>query len=111
VFGSNCGSGPIASDRRDYVGWTRDFIRLSGAAPPRWAQRRAGVLKYLSNECNSRGANSAKRSWPGIVYDSLLKASAVEPLVQETEELIRIFSTSIRTASRSVSALNVEVGR
>jgi four helix bundle protein len=46
------------------------------------------------------------RRWLRLIQRvPLLKAPAVEPLVQETEELIRIFSTSIRTASRGVSGV------
>jgi len=46
------------------------------------------------------------RRWLRLIQRvPLLKAAAVEPLVRETEELIRIFSTSIRTASRGVSGV------
>ncbi len=46
------------------------------------------------------------RRWLRLIQRvPLLKAPAVEPLVQETEELIRIFSTSIRIASRRVSGV------
>ena len=46
------------------------------------------------------------RRWLRLIQRvPLLKASAVESLVQETEELIRIFSSSIRTASRGVSGV------
>jgi four helix bundle protein len=37
----------------------------------------------------------------------LLKPAPVQPLVDETEELIRIFHASIRTAGRPKGALNV----
>ena len=46
------------------------------------------------------------RRWLRLIQRvPLLEAAAVQSLVQETEELIRIFSTSIRTASRGVSGV------
>ena len=76
----------------------------------------------LPNHAEAQGAESRKdfvhklkichkelresRRWLRLIQRvPLLKASAVQPLVQETEELIRIFSTSIRTASRGVSGV------
>ena len=76
----------------------------------------------LPNHAEAQGAESRKdfvhklkichkelresRRWLRLIQRvPLLKAPAVEPLVQETEELIRIFSTSIRIASRRVSGL------
>jgi len=81
----------------------------------------------LPNHAEAQGAESRKdfvhklkichkelresRRWLRLIQRiPLLEAAAVQSLVQETEELIRIFSTSIRTASRGGrrSALNVE---
>ena len=44
------------------------------------------------------------RRWLRLIQRvPLLKGPLVQPLVEETEELIRIFSTSIRTASKGSS--------
>jgi four helix bundle protein len=62
------------------------------------------------------------RRWLRLIQRvPLLKPALVEPLLQETEELIRIFHTSIRTANKragvatrsvlNVSRLNRVVGR
>jgi four helix bundle protein len=55
------------------------------------------------------------RRWLRLIQRvPMLKASAMQPLVEETEELIRIFSTSIRTASRGASSIRgstLNVGR
>ena len=55
------------------------------------------------------------RRWLRLIQRvPMLKASAMQSLVEETEELIRIFSTSIRTASRGASSIRgstLNVGR
>ena len=76
----------------------------------------------LPNHAEAQGAESRKdfvhklkichkelresRRWLRLIQRiPLLEAAAVQSLVQETEELIRIFSTSTRTASRGVSGV------
>jgi four helix bundle protein len=70
----------------------------------------------LSNHAEAQAAESRKdfihkfkichkelresRHWLRLIQCSeLLKAASVQPLVEETEELIRIFSASLRTAT------------
>ena len=76
----------------------------------------------LPNHAEAQGAESRKdfvhklkichkelresRRWLRLIQRvPMLKASAMQSPVEETEELIRIFSTSIRTASRGTSSI------
>ena len=93
------------------------LLRSGTSALPNHAEAQAAEsrkdLVHKLKICHKELRES--RRWLRLIQRvPMLKASAMQSLVEETEELIRIFSTSIRTASRGASSIRgstLNVGR
>ena len=93
------------------------LLRSGTSALPNHAEAQAAESRkdfvHILKICHKELRES--RRWLRLIQRvPMLKASAMQSPVEETEELIRIFSTSIRTASRGASSIRgstLNVGR
>ena len=93
------------------------LLRSGTSALPNHAEAQAAESRkdfvHILKICHKELRES--RRWLRLIQRvPMLKALTMQSLVEETEELIRIFSTSIRTASRGASSIRgstLNVGR